>query len=119
MNKNKQDKQPLFSVTEKDFVITTMRAGGKGGQHQNTTDSAVRIVHKETGISAESRSERSQIHNKKLAFKYLVSKPDFQKWLSKKSAEVAGIIPTEKEINIIVDEWIKPENLKVETYDPK
>ncbi len=43
-----------LSVEGGDFRVETFRAGGKGGQHQNTTDSGVRIVHVATGLSAES-----------------------------------------------------------------
>lgn len=45
----------------------TMRAGGPGGQHQNTTDSAVRAVHGPTGLAATARDGRSQHQNRKLA----------------------------------------------------
>ena len=58
--------------TKKDFRVDTFRAGGKGGQHQNTTDSGVRITHIESGISAECREGRSQDQNKKTAFRRLV-----------------------------------------------
>jgi protein subunit release factor B len=47
--------------------VETFRAGGKGGQHQNKTESAVRITHVPTGVSATSRKERSQYRNKGLA----------------------------------------------------
>ncbi len=47
--------------------IETMRAGGPGGQHQNKTESAVRVTHIPTGVSAIAREERSQYRNKKLA----------------------------------------------------
>ena len=54
--------------------MDTFRSGGKGGQHQNTTDSGVRITHIETGLSAESRSSRSQTQNRKIAFKKLIDR---------------------------------------------
>ncbi len=47
--------------------VQTFRSGGKGGQHQNTTDSGVRIVHTPTGITATARERRSQLQNRKLA----------------------------------------------------
>jgi protein subunit release factor A len=47
--------------------VETFMAGGKGGQHQNRTESGVRLVHLPTGVTVTSRAERSQHRNKALA----------------------------------------------------
>lgn len=65
-------KEKIFQVRKKDLRVDYFRAGGPGGQHQNKTSSACRITHIATGISAESREERSQAQNKKIAFRKLV-----------------------------------------------
>lgn len=104
-------KELLFSITKDDFEFQTFRAGGKGGQHQNKTNSGVRLIHKKSGAVGESRSERSQAQNKKLAFKRLVESHKFKRWLS-----IQINIRAEKEASIerLVDESMKPENLKIE-----
>ncbi len=51
--------------------VSTFRAGGPGGQHQNMTDSAVRLVHRPTGLTATCRSERSQYQNKQTCLRRL------------------------------------------------
>ncbi len=51
--------------------IDTFRAGGKGGQHQNTTESGVRLTHLPTGIVVIARDERSQHRNRKIALERL------------------------------------------------
>ena len=61
-------------IPAKDIRRDTFRSGGKGGQHQNKTDSGVRYTHLPTGISAESREERSQYANDKKALKKLIER---------------------------------------------
>ena len=61
-------------IRPEDCEYQTFRSGGPGGQYQNTTESGIRIIHKPTGLIAESRQERSQAQNKETCLKVLRGK---------------------------------------------
>ena len=111
MAKNNKQKELLFSITKKDFRIDTFRSGGKGGQGQNTTDSGVRITHLLSGAVGESRTERSQHQNKKLALQRLISNPKFRSWVKIQSAMV---MQGYRDVEDKVDQIMKEDNLKIE-----
>lgn len=104
------DRKLVLSVTAKDCELQTFRSGGSGGQNQNKRDTGVRWVHPPSGARGESREERSQLQNKKTAWKRMIASKEFQTWLKVRLGHDAHI---EAEVERMM--W--PNNLRTEVRE--
>lgn len=101
----------VTSVTLADCEVQTFRSGGKGGQNQNKRDTGVRVIHHPSGARGESREERSQLQNKKAAFRRMAESPQFRYWAHIQT----GQYETDE---AYLKRQLRPENLRVELRGP-
>lgn len=115
-----------IDINPADLRIDTYRSSGAGGQHVNTTDSAIRITHVPTGIVVQCQNDRSQHKNRASALKQLRSKL-YELELQKKSAEKQSLEENKSDITwgsqirsyILDDSRIKDLRTGVETTSPQ
>ena len=117
-------KKPLFSLTSKDFEMQTFTVRGPGGGGKDTSQTGVRFIHPASGAVGEGREERSQLANKKNAFRRMAESSKFKQWLKIEVARAMGRTmfkseeQVKKEVTARVEELMRHENIVEELYDP-
>ncbi len=103
----------LFRVTLADFDESHIRGSGNGGQNRNKNSTGVRLKHRASGAVGEATDNKSQIINKREAFKRCIATPEFQAWLKKRSAEAMGLPSVEAR----VAEAMQEKNITTQVLD--
>lgn len=103
--------EKLFSIQADQFELQFFRAGGAGGQKQNKTSSACRVIHRASGAVGECREERHQHENRKRAFHRCVESERFKAWLKIEVARVTGQLA---QVEVAVGLAMQRDNILVE-----
>ena len=106
------EKELLFKLTRKDFIVEAKRGSGKGGQNRNVTNSACRITHPASGAVGQAQDERAYKQNESLAFRRLIETTKFKMWHKMEVARQLGLL---KDVEKNVEEEMK--KIKVEVKD--
>lgn len=101
-------RERVLHITIHDCEVQTFRSGGAGGQNQNKRDTGVRIIHRPSGARGESREARTQLQNKKIAWRRMAESSEMQIWIRKAHAKATV------EIDSWIEDQMRPENLLIE-----
>lgn len=107
------ERKLLFSVTIKDCRVETMRGSGPGGQHRNKTESGVRITHSPSGAVGQATEHKSQLMNKREAFKRMAETLAMKAWCRAEAARLQG----RPSIDELVEKSMAEENIRTEVKD--
>lgn len=97
----------ILSVTKEDCDWSYFRVGGAGGQHRDKTSAGVRVSHRPSGATATATDSRSQLQNRKAAFRRMTETMEFKLWLTR--VTMGGPTPEQ-----LVERDMNPKNLLVE-----
>lgn len=84
----KPTKERVLHLTRKDFTRQTFHCGGKGGQNVNKVETGVRFIHEPSGARGESREERTQGQNEKIAFRRMAESPKMRLWIAEQHRDI-------------------------------
>ena len=107
-------KELLFSVSASDCEWSYTRGTGKGGQKKNKTSSAVHCMHRPSGAHGYSEASRSQLDNRREAFRKMAETKEFRHW---QKMEIAKRMGTLQQVEEEVERQMR--NVKVEVKDEK
>lgn len=107
-------KQLLFSITRHDCRWDYVRGSGKGGQNRNKLSTAVRCTHEPSGAVGYAEDSRSQIDNRRLAFRRMADSKPFQKWQKIEAARRMGKLV---EVEETVRRQMLPSKIRIEGKD--
>lgn len=106
-------RERILHLTRKDFTRQTFHCGGKGGQNVNKVETGVRFIHEPSGARGESREERTQGQNEKIAFRRMAQSPQMRVWIAEQHRNIERGETIEQEVS----KMMRDDNIQTEVKD--